>query len=128
VLAGQEERLKALVNATPDATLAELREELPTTAALSTLWLALDRLGLTVKKRYTPKNSVGLMSQPPGACGARRCRSAMRDSTSSSTNRASPRTCYAAMPAAFAGRALAITRHAAIGRRTPSLRRCVPQS
>ena len=50
VLADQDERLKALVNATPDATLAELRDALPTTAALSTLWLALDRLGLTVKK------------------------------------------------------------------------------
>jgi len=50
VLAGQEDRLKALVTATPDATLAELREQLPTTAALSTLWLALDRLGLTLKK------------------------------------------------------------------------------
>jgi hypothetical protein len=33
-----------------DATLAELREALPTTAALSTLWLEIDRLGLTVKK------------------------------------------------------------------------------
>src|SRR5438046_10499987 len=41
VLAGQEDRLKALVTATPDATLAELRHALPTTAALSTLWLAL---------------------------------------------------------------------------------------
>jgi transposase len=50
VLAGQEDRLKALVNAKPDATLAELRENLPTTAALSTLWLELDRLGLTLKK------------------------------------------------------------------------------
>src|SRR5215471_314858 len=50
VLAGQEDRLKALVSATPDATLAELREQLPTTAALSTLWLELDRLGLTLKK------------------------------------------------------------------------------
>jgi transposase len=50
VLAGQEERLTALVNAKPDATLAELREELPTTAALSPLWLALDQLKLTVKK------------------------------------------------------------------------------
>ena len=53
VLAGQEERLKALVNAKPDATLAELRAELPTTAALSTLWEALDRLRLTVKKNRT---------------------------------------------------------------------------
>ena len=53
VLAGQEERLKALINATPDATLAELQEALPTTAALSTLWLELDRMGLTVKKSRT---------------------------------------------------------------------------
>jgi transposase len=50
VLAGQEDRLKALVNARPDATLAELRDALPTTAALSTLWLEIDRLGVTVKK------------------------------------------------------------------------------
>jgi transposase len=50
VLAGQEERLAALITARPDATLAELREALPTTAALSTLWLEIDRLGCTVKK------------------------------------------------------------------------------
>jgi transposase len=50
VLAGQEGRLKAVVNAKPDATLGELREAMRTTAALSTLWLALDRLELTVKK------------------------------------------------------------------------------
>jgi transposase len=50
VLAGQEDRLKALVSARPDATLAELRDALPTTAALSTLWLEIDRLGLTFKK------------------------------------------------------------------------------
>jgi putative transposase len=50
VLAGQEERLAALITARPDATLAEIREALPTTAALSTLWLEIDRLRLTVKK------------------------------------------------------------------------------
>src|SRR5262249_39589318 len=32
VLAGKEEQLKAVVNARPDATLAEIREALPTTA------------------------------------------------------------------------------------------------
>jgi transposase len=37
VLAGQEARLAALVAARPDATLAELREALATTAGLSTL-------------------------------------------------------------------------------------------
>src|SRR5688572_9689467 len=50
VLAGQEDRLAALITARPDATLAELREALRTRAALSTLWLEIDRLGLTVKK------------------------------------------------------------------------------
>ena len=58
VLADQEERLKALVNATPDATLAELRDAMPTTAALSTLWLTLDRLGLTVKKNRTRRRTA----------------------------------------------------------------------
>ena len=50
VLAGQEGLLAALILARPDATLAELREALATSAALSTLWLEIDRLGLTVKK------------------------------------------------------------------------------
>jgi transposase len=58
VLADQEERLKALINATPDATLAELRDALPTTAALSTLWLEVDRLGLTVKKNRTRRRTA----------------------------------------------------------------------
>ena len=53
VLAGKEDRLKALVTAQPDATLAELREQLPTAAGLSTLWTELDRLGLTLKKNGT---------------------------------------------------------------------------
>jgi transposase len=51
VLAGQEQRLAALITAQPDLTLAELRAALQTTAALSTLWLEIDRLGLTVKNR-----------------------------------------------------------------------------
>ena len=50
VLAGQEERLAALIAARPDATLVEIREALPTSAALSTLWRAIDQLDLTVKK------------------------------------------------------------------------------
>lgn len=53
VLADQEDRLKALVAAKPDATLAELRAQLPTTASLSTVWAELERLGLTVKKNGT---------------------------------------------------------------------------
>jgi transposase len=53
VLEGQESRLRALILAQPDATLAELRDALPTSAALSTLWREIDRLDLTVKKNRT---------------------------------------------------------------------------
>jgi transposase len=52
-LAGLEQRLAALVAARPDATLAELRDALPTRAALSTIWREIDRLHLTVKKNAT---------------------------------------------------------------------------
>ena len=58
VLAGQEARLAALIAARPDATLGELRDALPTTAALSTLWLEIDRLGLTVKKTRTRRRTT----------------------------------------------------------------------
>jgi len=58
VLAGQEDRLAALITARPDATLAELREALATTAALSTLWLEIDRLGVTVKKNGTRRRTA----------------------------------------------------------------------
>ena len=50
VLAGQEDRLIGVLLARPEATLAEIRDALPTTAGLSTLWRAIDRLGFTVKK------------------------------------------------------------------------------
>ena len=53
VLAGQEARLVALITARPDATLAELRDALPTTAGLATLWRTIGRLGFTVKKNGT---------------------------------------------------------------------------
>ena len=58
VLAGHETRLAALITAQPDATLAELRDALPTTAALSTLWGAIARLRLTVKKNGTRRRTT----------------------------------------------------------------------
>ena len=50
VLEGQEDRLKALVTAQPDATLAELRDALRTSAALATIWRELNHLDFTLKK------------------------------------------------------------------------------
>lgn len=54
----EEVRLVALITARPDATLAELQHALPTRAALSTLWRAIDRLGLTVKKNRTRRRAA----------------------------------------------------------------------
>lgn len=50
VLAGQDDRLRALVVAQPDRTLVEIRAVLGTDASLATIWRALGRLNLTVKK------------------------------------------------------------------------------
>lgn len=43
-------RLGVVVAARPDATLAELRDALRTSAGLTTIWRALNQLDLTVKK------------------------------------------------------------------------------
>jgi transposase len=56
--AGQEERLRAAVAAQPDRTLAELRESLQSAASLSSVWRALDRLRLTVKKNGTRRRTA----------------------------------------------------------------------
>lgn len=53
-----EERLVLLITARPDATLAELREALPTTAALATLWRTIERLGFTLKKNGTRRRTT----------------------------------------------------------------------
>lgn len=58
VLAGQDDRLKSCVAAQPDATLAELREALQTSAVLTTIWRALKRLDLTVKKNGTRRRAA----------------------------------------------------------------------
>jgi len=57
-LAGQEDQLRALVAARPDQTLAELREALHSSASLSSIWRALDRLNLTVKKNGTRRRAA----------------------------------------------------------------------
>jgi len=58
VLAGQDDRLKALVLAQPDATLAELRNGLQTSAGLSTIWRAVNQLDFTVKKNAARRRTT----------------------------------------------------------------------
>ncbi len=48
---GDLERLAALVRKQPDATLEQLKQQGGFQCSLKTLWYALDRLGLTVKKK-----------------------------------------------------------------------------
>jgi transposase len=57
-LAGQETVLRALVAAQPDQTLAELRDALQSSASLSSVWRALDRLELTLKKNRTRRRTA----------------------------------------------------------------------
>jgi transposase len=54
----QEERLAGLITVQPDATLAELQRALPTSAALSTLWRTIARLGFSVKKNRTRRRTA----------------------------------------------------------------------
>lgn len=56
--ARDEDRLAALIAARPDATLTELRDELPTTAALATVWRTIERLGFTLKKNGTRRRAA----------------------------------------------------------------------
>ena len=56
--AGHEDRLRTLVDAQPDRTLAELREALHSSASLSSVWRALDRLQLTFKKNGTRRRAT----------------------------------------------------------------------
>jgi transposase len=58
VLEGQEDRLRGLVTAQPDATLGELRDGLRTSAALATIWRELNQLDLTIKKNGTRRRTT----------------------------------------------------------------------
>ena len=65
------EKLRALVEQHPDATLDELRRRLRLKCANSTVYLALLRLGLSYKKsRSTPRSSSGPTSNKRAAAGA----------------------------------------------------------
>ena len=52
-LKDQRERLREIVAQFPDATLAELRQKLPLSVGISTLWRALAELKLTLKKSHS---------------------------------------------------------------------------
>ena len=62
--------LVALVERQPDATLAELRERLGVQCSLSAIWMALDKLRITFKKkRCTPPSRTARTSPCDGTRG-----------------------------------------------------------
>lgn len=66
------ERLRQLVQEQPDATLAELRQRLDCGCVESAVWLALRRLGLSLKKkRSTQRSKIARMSRKHASIGAR---------------------------------------------------------
>jgi transposase len=63
-------RIRELLAATPDLTLAELRDALGVAAALSTVWAAVRALGYTRKKSRSGRPSrTAPTSPPPGPRG-----------------------------------------------------------
>lgn len=81
-------RLAALVQQQPDVTLMELRERLGVTCSLSAIWMALDKLRITFKKkRSAPPNKTGRTSRKNARTGGRGKSGSTRDGSSSSTKR-----------------------------------------
>jgi transposase len=61
-LTEHRELLRQLVDQTPDATLEELREQLPVRVCIQTVANELQRLKLTFKKNsFTPPSKIGRM-------------------------------------------------------------------
>jgi transposase len=85
---GYADRLREAIRQTPDATLSELRQRLRLTVALSTLWRAVDALGLGVKKKSRgPRSRAGPTSRPRGSGGGPSSRPSTLDASSSSMRR-----------------------------------------
>ena len=81
------QRLTALVEKQPDATLAELRQRLGVKCSLSAVWMALNSLRITFKKkRYEPPSRI-VPTWPSSARSGGRGRSGLIPSDSSSSTK-----------------------------------------
>src|SRR5262245_40804889 len=92
-LAEHYDRLRALVKEQPDLTLAELRGRLGLAVALSTLWAALRRLGLALKKKSSaPPSRTAPTSTRRASSGGPASRGSSRAAGCSSTRPGPART------------------------------------
>jgi transposase len=87
------EKLAALVTEHPDATLAELRDKLGLQCSLTAIWMALDALRITFKKKRCGPPSRNVRTSPSGVQrGVSGKSGSTRASSSSSMKRGRPRT------------------------------------
>jgi len=71
VLAGHEQRMRTLLERKPDLTLKELRLAVGLDCTLPAIHYALQRLGLTYKKRHSmPLSRAGRISRGRGVSGS----------------------------------------------------------
>lgn len=71
ILAGHQQQLRALLGRKPDLTLKELRLAVALNCTLPAIHYALERMGLTYKKRHsTPVSSTGRTLRGHGAGGS----------------------------------------------------------
>jgi transposase len=71
VLAGQQQQMRTLLGRKPDLTLKELRQAVGLSCTLPAIHYALQRLGLTYKKRHSmPVSRAGRTSPGRGASGS----------------------------------------------------------
>lgn len=93
ILASHRQGMGRLLRDKPDMTLAELRAALKLDCSLPAIHYALDKLGLTYKKRHSaPASRTARMSAAPGGPGGAGKGGWTRPGWSSSTSRGPKRT------------------------------------
>ncbi len=71
ILPGHQEQMRTLLARKPDLTLKELRQAVALNCTLPAIHYALQRMGLTYKKRHSmPVSKTGRISRGPGASGS----------------------------------------------------------
>ncbi len=71
ILSGHEQQMRNLLGSKPDLTLKELRQAVGLSCTLPAIHYALQRLGLTYKRRHSmPVSRTGRTSFGPGASGS----------------------------------------------------------
>lgn len=79
------QRIRAQVAAKPGSTLEDLKRDLNLETSIPNLWLALQELKISLKKRSTPPNEPDPTSSPTASSGTRSPPASTRDASFSST-------------------------------------------